>query len=243
MFRPVSRGSHRPAAIGLAALAIAAGASGCGAGDEADLVNGKNLFADKCQRCHALERAGGGADVGPDLDEAFGPARDDGLGEATVEGVVLRQIANVRRNSTMPADLVTGDDARDVAAYVAAVAGQPGEDTGALAEAGAKVSSKPIVAEGGSLEMPADPSGALAFASTKAQAPAGTLEVAMPNESSVQHNIALRDEGGQVVQEGNVVGQGGTSTLSADLKAGTFTYVCTVPGHEEGGMKGELTVK
>ena len=207
------------------------------------MVNGKTLYAENCQRCHALERAGGGANIGPDLDEAFKYAREDGLGERTVEGVVLRQIENVRRNSIMPADLVTGDDARDVAAYVAAVAGQPGEDTGALAEAGSKVSSKPIVAEDGALEMPADPSGALAFASTKAEAKPGSVEVVMPNESSVQHNIALRAEGGQIVQEGEVVGQGGTSMFTAMLQPGTFAYVCTVPGHEEGGMKGELTVK
>ena len=230
-------------ALGLAALTVALGAAGCGNSGEADQVNGKNLFAERCQRCHALERAGGGADVGPDLDEAFGYAREDGLGEQTVEGVVLRQIANVRRGSVMPAKLVEGDDARDVAAYVAAVAGQPGEDTGALAEAGAKVSSKPIVAEGGTLEIAADPSGALAFASTKAESKPGNVEVAMPNESSVQHNIALKDEGGQVIQEGDVVGQGGTSMFTAMLKPGTFEFVCTVPGHEEGGMKGELTVK
>ncbi len=65
----------------------------------------------------------------------------------------------------------------------------------------------------------------------------------MPNESSVQHNIVLRDEGGQVIQEGEVVGQGGTSMLTAMLKPGAFMYACTVPGHEEGGMTGELTVK
>jgi len=238
----VRSASPRLFATGLATLTVALGATGCG-NDEADLVNGKNLFAESCQRCHALERAGGGADVGPDLDAAFGPARGDGLGEGTVEGVVQRQIANVRRNSTMPEDLVTGDDARDVAAYVAAVAGQPGEDTGALAEAGAKVSSKPIVAKSGKLEIAADPSGALAFASTKAQSKPGGVEFAMPNESSVQHNIALRDEGGQIVQEGEVVGKGGTSSFTATLKPGTFVFVCTVPGHEEGGMKGELTVK
>jgi plastocyanin len=238
----VRSGSRRLFATGLAALTVALGATGCGS-DEADLVNGKTEFAGKCQRCHVLERAGGGANVGPNLDEAFGPARGDGLGEGTVEGVVLSQIGNVRRNSTMPEDLVTGEDARDVAAYVAAVAGQPGKDTGALAEAGAKVSSKPIVAEGDKLEIPADPSGALAFASTKAEAKPGGVEFAMPNESSVQHNIALRDEGGQIVQEGEVVGQGGTSTFTAKVKPGTFMFVCTVPGHEEGGMKGELTVK
>ena len=60
----------------------------------------------------------------------------------------------------------------------------------------------------------------------------------MGNESSVQHNIAL--EGGP---EGPVVGQGGTSKFSTDVKAGEYTYLCTVPGHAEGGMKGTLTVK
>jgi len=239
----VRSGSPRLSAIGLAALTVALGAAGCGSGTEPDVVNGKDLFAGKCQRCHALERAGGGADIGPNLDEAFGPAREDGLGEDTVQGVVERQIAFVRRNSIMPAQLVKGDDARDVAAYVAEVAGQPGKDTGALAEAGATVSSKPIVAKSGKLEIAADPSGALAFASTKAESKPGAVEISMPNESSVQHNIAIKDESGQIVQEGEVVGKGGTSTFSAKLTAGEFEFFCTVPGHEAGGMKGTLTIK
>ena len=241
MFPPVRGGSQRLALLGSLVVAALA-AAGCGRGDEPDLVAGKNLYVEKCQRCHSLARAGGGANVGPDLDAAFGPARGDGLGESTVAGVVERQIANVRRNSTMPANLVTGEDARAVAAYVAAVAGQPGKDVGALAEAGAKVSNKPIVAEGGTLEIPAADAG-LAFASTKAESKPGSVEFTMPNPQQQDHNIALRDQGGQLLQEGEVVGQGGTSMFTADLKAGTFSYVCTVPGHEEGGMKGDLTVK
>lgn len=227
--------------MALASLALVAGA-GCG-NAEPDLVNGKEKFVSGCQRCHALERAGGGANVGPDLDAAFGEARDNGLGENTLAGVVRNQIGNVRASSVMPEDIFTGDDARDVAAYVAEVAGKPGEDQGALAAAGPQTSSKPIVAKDGTLEIPADPSGALAFASTRATAMPGSVEFKMPNESSVQHNIALRDEGGQIVQEGEVVGQGGTSMFTADLQPGKFAYVCTVPGHEEGGMKGEVTVK
>jgi plastocyanin len=202
-------------------------------------VNGKDLFAQKCGSCHVLARANTKGVQGPNLDEAFGAARRDGLGEGTVEGVVLRQIGNVRRSSKMPPDLVEGQDARDVAAYVASVAGQPGKDAGALASAGApKVSNKPIAAKNGVLTMDADPTGALAFASTKATAPAGALEFVMGNESSVQHNIAL--EGGT---KGPVVGQGGTSRFKETLKAGKYVYLCTVPGHAEGGMKGELTVK
>ena len=122
---------------GLAAALIAtlAAVAGCGREDP-DLVNGKALFVERCGTCHALERAGTSGTQGPDLDAAFGPARDQGLGQETVAGVVREQIANVRRNSIMPEDLVTGEDAHDVAAYVAEVAGMPGEDTGQLASAG-----------------------------------------------------------------------------------------------------------
>ena len=121
-----------------AAAAVAAAASGCAEGREAtpDLVNGKALFNQKCASCHVLERAGAAGKIGPDLDQAFGPSRRDGLGAGTIQGIVQEQIANVRRGSKMPANLVRGDDARDVAAYVAAVAGVPGKDRGALETAG-----------------------------------------------------------------------------------------------------------
>ena len=74
------------------------------------------------------------------------------------------QIALVRRNSSMPPKLVTGADSKDVAAYVAHVAGQPGEDTGELASAcSTDVSNKEVGAKGGRVEIDADPSGALSF--------------------------------------------------------------------------------
>lgn len=114
-------------------------AAGCGGpGDEPDLVNGKAKFIGEgtCGSCHVLERAGTMGTRGPNLDEAFGPSREQGLGKKTIQGVVHDQIANVRKGSIMPEDLVTGEDARDVAAYVAEVAGLPGEDMGALATAG-----------------------------------------------------------------------------------------------------------
>jgi cytochrome c551/c552 len=54
----------------------------------------------------------------------------------TVEGVVHKQILNPRMSSVMPAELVKGEDARDVAAYVGFAAARAGEDQGALAQAG-----------------------------------------------------------------------------------------------------------
>lgn len=220
-------------ASALAVLALPA----CGREETPDLVNGKELFIANCSSCHALARAGGGGTQGPDLDAAFAQARRDGMNEETVEGVVRRQIATPLRNSIMPADLVTGDDARDVAAYVAAVAGQPGEDTGALAQVGVEEGGT-AEAEDGVLQIDAVESGALAFTADEATAPPGRIEFVMENPSPIEHNIALEDG-----PEGEVVGTGGTSRFSANLDAGQYTYVCTVPGHAEGGMVGELTVE
>ena len=235
---------QRVAALAATALITVLAASGCAREKEADTVNGKDLFAAKCGSCHVLNRAGTKGRQGPNLDEAFGPARRDGLGEGTVAGVVERQIFHVRKNSTMPGDLVTGQDAKDVAAYVALVAGQPGKDTGALANAGKpKVSTKPIAAKGGTLRIDADPTGALAFVTSKATATPGSLMFVSVNKASIPHNIALRDKGGKLVKEGPDVSGGGSSKFSASVKAGKYAFVCTVPGHEEGGMKGDLTVK
>ena len=229
-------------ALAAAAACAAAVASGCGREEADDLVNGKTLFVQKCGSCHVLTRANATGVVGPNLDDAFGPARSDGLGEGTVKGVVERQIANVRRSSIMPADLVTGQDSEDVAAYVAAVAGRPGEDTGELAQAGRpKVSKKPVVAKNGTLQIDADPSGALSFTAVNAEAPAGAVTFVMKNEAPVPHNIAVKDGG--IDQTGPVVRLGGTSELTANLKPGKYTFYCSVPGHEEGGMKGTLIVK
>ena len=235
-FPGLSRLAHKSVVLVSAATLLLAA---CGREEAPDLANGKELFIGEgtCGSCHGLARAGTKGTQGPDLDQAFVRARLDGMNEETVEGVVLRQIGNPRRNSIMEPDLVTGDDARDVAAYVALVAGQPGEDTGALADVGPKEGGK-ATAKAGVLQIDADESGALAFTASSATAGPGKLEFVMDNPSPIDHNIAL--EGGP---EGDIVGNGETSRFATTLKPGKYVYVCTVPGHAEGGMKGDLTVK
>jgi plastocyanin len=233
--------SHSPRTLtALLAAAAALLAAGCGE-DEPDLANGKKLFAGEgqCGSCHALARANTKSTVGPDLDSAFRQALRDGMERSTVEDTVLNQIEHPRRSSVMKPGLVKGQDAIDVAAYVGYAAARPGKDSGLLAAAGQPKKGPPIAAKGGTLTIPADPTGALAFTSDKASAPAGAVTVASPNESPVQHNIALKP-GGPI---GPVVGSGGNSTFKATLKPGSYTFYCSVPGHEAGGMKGTLTVK
>ncbi|MFL5958445.1 MAG: c-type cytochrome [Solirubrobacterales bacterium] len=223
----------------LAALSLA----GCGRESSPDLVNGKTLFIGKgtCGSCHTLQRAGTKGRQGPNLDAAFENARKNGFGESGIEGVVRDQIRNPRRGSIMPANLVKGDDRRDVAAYVASVAAKPGQDTGLLASVGGNQNAnKTAVEKAGKLEIPADPSGALAYLFGKATAKPGPATISMPNQSPIQHNISIT---GPVSGKGPIIGHGGTSSFSVTLKPGKYTFLCDVPGHAAGGMKGTLTVK
>jgi mono/diheme cytochrome c family protein len=227
-------------ATAFAALLAALVAAGCGQ-ENKNLVNGKAKFVEKCGSCHALSRAGTQGVQGPDLDSSFAEARRDGMSDATIEGIVYGQIGAVRRGSIMPNNAVTGEDRHDVAAYVGEVAARSGQDKGALATAGQpKTSNKTVKASGGKLQIDAVPSGATVFEAGKATAPAGALQLIMDNPSDVQHNIAL--EGGGIDEKGAVVGKGGTSTVRANVKKGKYTFLCTVPGHAAGGMKGTLTV-
>lgn len=117
------------AAIAAAAVAVAAG---CSAGESFSYADGRALFIEKCGTCHTLAEAATTAQVGPDLDAAFAAARDSGMDSDTIRGVVEGQIANPRpadpedTNVYMPANLVTGQDASNVAYYVGRAAGVPG---------------------------------------------------------------------------------------------------------------------
>ncbi len=235
----------------LVIVVTAVGVGGCNLADSGtNLVNGKEQFVAKCGSCHVLQRAGTRGVVGPNLDEAFQRARQDGFGESTFDGLVLAQIDSPNRNPSydpasgeqqpqMPADIVTGEDAEDVAAYVASAAGKGGEDTGQLAQLGAAQAEGTAEAENGVLEMPA--TGATNYEFADATAPPGALTIRSPNESPAEHNIAL--EGGGVDEEGPVVGQGDVSEIEVDLQAGEYTFYCSVPGHREAGMEGALTVE
>ena len=100
-----------------------------------NLVTGKKLFATNCASCHTLSHANSTGTVGPNLDDAFRQDRADGVKSTSIEGLVSYWISYPNTQGAMPAGLLKGQDAQDVAAYVAAVAAKPGVDTGALATA------------------------------------------------------------------------------------------------------------
>jgi mono/diheme cytochrome c family protein len=76
---------------------------------------GRSVFAKYCSTCHTMKASNAVGKVGPNLDVLHPP-----------KGLVLDAIAKgrARGQGQMPAGLVDGEDAQDVAAYVAAAAGR-----------------------------------------------------------------------------------------------------------------------
>jgi cbb3-type cytochrome c oxidase subunit III len=112
-------------ALALAVLVLSG--AGCGTGGKAaagDQQNGAKLFTSKCAGCHVMAAAGSHGTTGPNLDDAFAADRKQGFKQSTFQNVVLDQIR--QPSPPMPKNLVTGQDAQDVAAFVAAKAGVPG---------------------------------------------------------------------------------------------------------------------
>ena len=138
-----------------------------------------------------------------------------------------------------------------LAALTLAAAGCGGDDdSGNGTSAATTATTQATTDAGGSasgggeeLKLSADPGGALKFDKSSLDAKAGKVTIVMTNPDSVSAQHAVSIEGNGVDEDGNTVDPGGTSTVSADLKPGTYTFYCPVDGHEAAGMKGTLTVK
>ena len=229
--------------LGAAACISALALGGCTIKhDQDNLVAGKQLFVAKCASCHTLARAQSKGVIGPNLDAAFQQDLQEGFKRDTIRGIVKSQIAFPTTRGAMPARLVSGQNASNVAAYVSFAVDRAGQDSGLLATAvKAAGGGKPAVEAAGALEIDADPAGQLAYVTTKATAKAGPLTITMKNASTTPHNIAI--EGGGVTGNGPVVQGGATSQFKVTLKPGTYTFFCQVPGHRQAGMQGTLTVQ
>ena len=131
--RTVAKLSTLLVSIGLLSALVA----GCGADTSANISGGfedrgRQLFNAKCGTCHVMAQAASQGVQGPNLDTAFASARAVGMDDDTVKGIVKYQVEHPRPSEdgypgvSMPADIVTGNDLQDVAAYVARYAGVPG---------------------------------------------------------------------------------------------------------------------
>jgi mono/diheme cytochrome c family protein len=199
----LTRNTVRAVLAPLCVLAIALALGACGR-DEPDLESGKAQFVEKCGSCHSLERAGTAGNVGPNLDTAFQTALADGLDRDTIEGIVHRQILHPRTDSQMPAGLVKGQDAEDVAAYVGYAAAKKGSDEGALASAGlaqAKTGDQIFTAAGCAgchTFGPAGSNGTIGPSLDELKTQAGKIEPGKSAEEYIRES--LEDPGAFIVQ-------------------------------------------
>jgi len=102
----------------------------------ADLEDGKELFVTNCGSCHALYKAGTDGVVGPDLDERLAPPSPTPPDPAALTPRVLDAVVNGRSggDGQMPAGILTGPQAEEVASFVARCAGVRGDCQPAAAE-------------------------------------------------------------------------------------------------------------
>jgi plastocyanin len=106
----------------------------------------------------------------------------------------------------------------------------------------AGTSSAAAAGGAGALAIAANPSGSLSFDKKTLTAKAGKVTITMTNMAPIGHNITIQQGTNGSVLGSTPTFQGGTKSVSLTLKAGTYTFYCSVPGHRAGGMVGTLTV-
>lgn len=81
----------------------------------------------------------------------------------------------------------------------------------------------------------------LAYNTTSLSAKAGKVTIAFKNPSALEHNVVIEQNGKELAGFEPIAS--GEESETAELKPGTYTFYCSVPGHREAGMEGTLTVK
>ena len=95
---------------------------------------------------------------------------------------------------------------------------------------------------GATVQVEADPNGQLAFVQKSLTATSGEDTFVLTNDASVPHNLEIEGNGVEAGPTDTISG-GQTAQLKVNLKPGTYTFFCAVPGHREAGMEGTLTVQ
>jgi plastocyanin len=80
----------------------------------------------------------------------------------------------------------------------------------------------------------------LAYNTKTLTAKAGRIELVFTNLSPIKHNLRL--EVGEKEFGGTKTIAAGATTAYVTLKKGKYHFYCSVPGHEEAGMSGYLTI-
>ncbi len=129
-------------------------------------------------------------------------------------------------------------EGNDDAAGEAAAPG--GEQAEGGAEGGGEPKSEVASGPGGTIELAADPTD-LAYDTTSLSSKPGKVTIDFTNPSALEHDVAIEGDGEEIAGS-ELIAESKTS-VSTELAPGTYAFYCTVPGHREAGMEGELVVK
>jgi uncharacterized cupredoxin-like copper-binding protein len=175
--------------------------------------------------------------VGAIVLSAIGLTREDfpstaGAGRAVMAGTLLLVVAGVIALLATTHVEHPREEAAEAAAEEKAVEEKAGGEAKAgqpTAEEGQKVGVKEkefSIALEGSKELKPGPY---------------TFEVA--NTGKIEHDLAIEGEALPKEPKTPLIGPGKSATLNADLKPGKYKFYCTVPGHEQSGMRVDVTVR
>jgi plastocyanin len=107
-------------------------------------------------------------------------------------------------------------------------------------QGGGAPAAQPAQGPGGKLAISADPT-QLAFDKKTLTSKPGPVTVTFTNPAPIAHNFAV-EQGGKLLGQTPLI-TSSTASKTIDLAAGSYTFLCTVPGHAQAGMQGTLTVK
>ena len=113
-----------------------------------------------------------------------------------------------------------------------------GKETGG--EKGAGKNGAQASGPGGTLQLAASPT-EIAFDKTALTSKPGKVTIDFTNPAPIEHDVAILQNGKQIAVSPEV--KEGKTSVSAELAPGSYTFICTVPGHAEAGMEGILTVR
>jgi len=111
----------------------------------------------------------------------------------------------------------------------------PAETTGQTATTGGETSAS------GTVKISADPSGQLKYEQSEVTAKAGKVEIEFDNPSPIPHDVVVEENGKNLFKTKVITKD--SDSASGTLKAGTYTFYCSVPGHRQAGMEGKLVVQ
>jgi uncharacterized cupredoxin-like copper-binding protein len=113
----------------------------------------------------------------------------------------------------------------------------------AAANDAAGADTVPAVSANGAQQVTLKVGNNMSFAPSTITVKAGQpVEVTLRNEGFLPHDFTLSEGVSEPVKIAGGGGQTTSGTFTIDTP-GTYTFICTVPGHESGGMKGTLTAQ